>query len=551
MKLSLIFKHLPSFHFSKLLPLGVTALLFMPIIALVWNAFDVDEGGNFQHLIDTVLLDYSINTFLLIVGVLLLSFIIALPMSWCIACCDFPTRSTLQWTLMLPLAIPPYIVAIVYTDLFDFSGPIQSLLRELMGWKNASDYYFPNIRSLGGAIIALSLTLYPYLYLLLRGAFSAQSGTLFQAARTLGKSPFAAFKSVSLPLSRSAIAVGLSLIAMETLGDFATVNYFSVSTLTTAVYDSWLTLGSLTTAAKISSLMLLLLLIVISFESYSRRHKKSYSRSGSLQTDLRFRLTGFTKWGVLTFLWGILFMAFLLPLGILIYYTYHYFYESLNLTLWNNTLNSFWLAIIVAFLALIIALTVNFYQRLSPSYFSKMSIRLTSLGYAVPGTVVAIAVLIPFTSLDLLLDKYLVEYGFSRVGLFFSGSLFILVMGYLVRFSAIAVGSIESGLSQISPSLDAASRTLGQSASQTIRRVNLPLIKKSMLTAFILVFIESMKELPTALLLRPFNFETLATYVYQFVSDEMIEYAALPALLIVLMGLVPFIVVNRLLESSK
>lgn len=551
MKLSLIFKDLPHFHFSKLLPLGVTALLFMPIIALVWNAFDVDEGGNFQHLIDTVLLDYSINTFLLIVGVLLLSFIIALPMSWCVACCDFPTRSTLQWTLMLPLAIPPYIVAIVYTDLFDFSGPIQSLLRELMGWQDASDYYFPNIRSLGGAIIALSLTLYPYLYLLLRGAFSAQSGTLFQAARTLGKSPIAAFKSVSLPLSRSAIAVGLSLIAMETLGDFATVNYFSVSTLTTAVYDSWLTLGSLTTAAKISSLMLLLLLIVISFESYSRRHKKSYSRSGSLQTDLRFRLTGFTKWGVLTFLWGVLFMAFLLPLGILIYYTYHYFYESLNLTLWNNTLNSFWLAIIVAFLALIIALIVNFYQRLSPSLLSKMSIRLTSLGYAVPGTVVAIAVLIPFTSLDLFVDKLLLEYGFSRVGLLFSGSLFILVMGYLVRFSAIAVGSIDTGLSQISPSLDAASRTLGQSAVQTIRRVNLPLIKKSMLTAFILVFIEAMKELPTALLLRPFNFETLATYVYQFVSDEMIEYAALPALLIVLMGLVPFIIVNRLLESSK
>ena len=539
------------FHLIKLLPLGVTALLFMPIIALVVNTLGVDEGNNFQHLIDTVLIDYTVNTLLLIAGVLLLSFVIALPMAWFIACCDFPTRSILQWALMLPLAIPPYIVAIVYTDFFDFSGPVQSFLRHAMNWQHASDYYFPNIRSLGGAIIVLSLTLYPYLYLLLRGAFLGQSGSLFQAARTLGKSPFSAFRSVSLPLSRSAIAVGLSLIAMETLGDFATVNYFSVSTLTTAVYDSWLSLGSLTTAAKISSLMLFVLLILISLESYSRKNKKSYSRNGVIQTDLRFVLKGYQKLGVMSFLWAVLLMAFILPLCVLVYYAYHYFAESINAALWLNTLNSFWLALIVAFLALLIALIVNFYQRLSPSFFSKTSIRLTSLGYAVPGTVVAIAVLIPFTSLDLFVDSLLTEYGFSRVGLLFSGSIFILVMGYLVRFSAIAVGSIETGLSQVSPSLDAASRTLGQSAQQTIFRVNLPLIKKGMLTAFILVFIEAMKELPTALLLRPFNFETLATYVYQFVSDEMIEYAALPALIIVLMGLIPFIVVNRLLESES
>ena len=538
------------FNLYRLLPWAVTCLLITPIFALVISAFNIDEAGSFQHLIDTVLLNYSLNTLLLILGVIIISFIFALPVAWFIACCEFPSRTVLQWALMLPLAIPPYIVAIVYTDLLDFSGPVQQFLRILMGWQQRSDYYFPDIRSLYGAILILSLTLYPYLYLLLRGAFLGQSGGLFQAARSLGLSPLRAFFRVSLPLSRSAIAVGLSLIAMESLGDFATVNYFSVSTLTTAVYDTWLELGSLTTAAKISSLMLLALVVLITLENYSRRKQKIYQRSGATHTELRFVLCGWQKWGALLFSWSLLIAAFILPLCVLFYYVVGYFSESLNGILWQYTLNSFWLAIIVACLALLTALIVNFYQRLSPGILAKSSIRLSSLGYAVPGTVVAIAVLIPFTMLDLWLNQLLVEFGFTRVGLLFSGTLFILVIAYLVRFSAIAVGSIDSSLAQVSPSLDLASRSLGQSAAQTIRRVNLPLIKKGMLTAFILVFIEAMKELPTALLLRPFNFETLATYVYQFVSDEMIEFAALPALLIVFMGLVPFIIVNRLLEKA-
>jgi len=535
--------------FYKLLPWGVTLLLVTPIFALIMSAFSVDESGSFEHLINTVLLDYTLTTLVVIAGVLLLSLCFALPSAWFIACCDFPSRTLLQWALMLPLALPPYIIAIVYTDLLDFSGPVQQFLRSLMHWQSASDYYFPDIRTINGAIVILALALYPYLYLLLRGAFLGQSGGLFQAARTLGLSPIQAFKRVSLPLSRSAMAVGLSLIAMETLGDFATVNYFAVNTLTTAVYDTWLELGSLTTAAKISAMMLLALVILITLENHSRRKQKSYQRSGATHTELRFLLTGWRKYAVLTFLWGLLIFAFILPLTVLIWYALGYFEESLNNQLWQYMLNSVWLAVIVASLALVIALIVNFYQRLSPGLLAKLSIRLSSLGYAVPGTVVAIGVLIPFSSLDLWVNRQLVEFGFSRVGLIFSGSLFILIVGYLVRFSAIAVGSIDSSLAQVSPTLDLAARSLGSSAGKTIRRVNIPLIKKGMLTAFILVFIEAMKELPTALLLRPFNFETLATYVYQFVSDEMIEYAALPALVIVVMGLVPFIVVNRLLEK--
>ncbi|MFT6986698.1 MAG: iron(III) transport system permease protein [Psychromonas sp.] len=534
----------------KLLPWAVTALLIMPIMALFISAFNVDDTGSFKHLLDTVLLTYSINTLLLILGVMSLTFIFAMPVAWFVACCEFPSRTVLQWALMLPLAIPPYIVAIVYTDLFDFSGPVQRFLRGLMGWQAYSDYYFPDIRTLAGAILILSLSLYPYLYLLLRGAFLGQSGGLFQAARSLGLSPTRAFFRVSLPLSRSAMAVGLSLIAMETLGDFATVHYFAVSTLTTAVYDTWLELGSLTTAAKISSFMLLGIVVLLTLENYSRRKQKIFQRSGATHTELRFVLQGWKKWGALTFSWTLLCLAFILPLFTLFYYALNYFSESLTAKLWQYTLNSFWLAIIVACLALLIALIVNFYQRLSPGIWAKSSIRLSSLGYALPGTVVAIGVLIPFTNIDLWLNNLLLESGFTGVGLLFSGSLFILVIGYLVRFSAIAVGSIDSSLEQVSPSLDLASRSLGQNALQTIRRVNLPLIKKGMLTAFILVFIEAMKELPTALILRPFNFETLATYVYQFVSDEMIEYAALPALLIVLMGLLPFIIVNRLLEKA-
>ena len=534
----------------KLLPWAVTCILLCPIIAIFLSAFVIDESGSFSHLLDTVLLTYVSNSILVIVSVVFLSILFALPSAWFVACCEFPTRKKLQWILMLPLAMPPYIIAIVYTDLLDFTGPVQLALRELFNWQSINDYYFPDIRTIFGASVILALSLFPYLYLLLRSAFLTQSAGLFQAARTLGLSPVKAFWRVSIPLSRSAMAVGVSLIAMETLGDFATVNYFAVHTLTTAIYDTWLELGSLTTAAKISSMMLLAIVVLISLENYSRRKQQVYQRNSNGGVELRFVLTGWKKWGVLGFIWSLVSFSLFIPIGTLLYYAAHYFTDSLNDDLITYTMNSVWLAFLVAILALVVALIVNFYQRLSPGLAAKSAIRLSSLGYAVPGTVVAIGVLIPLTSFDLLLNDFLLSWDFSPVGLILSGSLVILVLGYLVRFSAIAVGSVDSSLVQVSPSLDLASRTLGNGPVKTLWRVNIPLIKKGMLTAFILVFIEAMKELPAALLLRPFNFETLATYVYQFVSDEMIEYAALPALMIIALGLIPFIVVNRLLEQK-
>ena len=535
----------------KLLPWAVTCILLCPIIAIFLSAFVIDESGSFSHLIDTVLLTYISNSILVILFVVLLSILFAMPCAWFVACCDFPSREKLQWALMLPLAMPPYIIAIVYTDLLDFTGPVQLALRELFSWQSIDDYYFPDIRTIFGASVILALSLFPYLYLLLRSAFLTQSAGLFQAARTLGLSPIKAFWRVSIPLSRSAMAVGVSLIAMETLGDFATVNYFAVHTLTTAIYDTWLELGSLTTAAKISSMMLLAIVVLISLENYSRRKQQVYQRNSNGSVDLRFTLTGWKKWGVLGFTWSLVSFSLFIPIATLVYYAVHYFTESLNDDLINYTMNSLWLAFLVAILALAVALIVNFYQRLSPGFAAKSAIRLSSLGYAVPGTVVAIGVLIPLTSFDLLLNDFLLSWDLPPVGLILSGSLVILVLGYLVRFSAIAVGSVDSSLVQVSPSLELASRTLGNGPIKTLWRVNIPLIKKGMLTAFILVFIEAMKELPAALLLRPFNFETLATYVYQFVSDEMIEYAALPALMIIALGLIPFIVVNRLLEKKR
>lgn len=534
----------------KLLPWAVTCILLCPIIAIFLSAFVIDESGSFSHLLDTVLLTYVSNSILVIVSVVFLSILFALPSAWFVACCEFPTRKKLQWILMLPLAMPPYIIAIVYTNLLDFTGPVQLALRGVFNWQSINDYYFPDIRTIFGASVILALSLFPYLYLLLRSAFLTQSAGLFQAARTLGLSPMKAFWRVSIPLSRSAMAVGVSLIAMESLGDFATVNYFAVHTLTTAIYDTWLELGSLTTAAKISSMMLLAIVVLISLENYSRRKQQVYQRNSNGGVELRFVLTGWKKWGVLGFIWSLVSLSLFIPIGTLLYYAAHYFTESLNDNLINYTINSVWLAFLVAILALVVALIVNFYQRLSPGVAAKSTIRLSSLGYAVPGTVVAIGVLIPLTSFDLLLHDFLLSWDLSPVGLILSGSLVILVLGYLVRFSAIAVGSVDSSLVQVSPSLDLASRTLGNGPFKTLWRVNIPLIKKGMLTAFILVFIEAMKELPAALLLRPFNFETLATYVYQFVSDEMIEYAALPALMIIALGLIPFIVVNRLLEQK-
>ncbi|SJN36142.1 Ferric iron ABC transporter, permease protein [Vibrio casei] len=531
----------------------MAVLLVLPILAVFYTAIG-ESDELFAHLFASVLPTYTLNTILLVSGTMLLSLILGLPGAWLMAMCRLPGEKILQWALVLPLAMPAYIVGYIYTDWFDFAGPIQIWLRNSFEL-TPQDYWFPDIRTLPGAMIVLSLVLYPYVYLLARSAFMEQSTSLLQSARLLKCTPWQSFYQVSLPLARPAIAVGLSLVAMETLGDFGTVSYFAVSTLTTAVYDTWLGYSNLTAAAKISAIMLLVVILLLSAERYSRRKQKHFQTQFSSHEDNRYALSGWRKWLSLSWCWGLVLAGFLLPLMQLVNYASRYFSNSWTSEFKVYSLNSLQVSLSVAVVCVILALVVNFYRRLATQggenegNMSHMPMRLSSLGYAVPGTVLAIGIMVAVLTVDHSINDVAKWMEWGRPGLLFSGTMFALIFALTVRFSAVAIGSIESGLSKVSPSLDMAARTMGCTSSNMLKRVHFPLVIRGALIAGLLVFIESMKELNASILLRPFNFETLATYVYNFVSDQQLELAALPAILLVLVGLVPLIVVNRSLEK--
>lgn len=523
-------------------------LLVLPIFAIFYLSLG-DSGDLFAHLTSTVMPTYTYNTIVLVIGVMAVTLVLGVPTAWLMAMCQLPGEKVLQWALVLPLAMPGYVVGYVFTDWFDYAGPIQILLREMTGWKGG-EYWFPDMRTLFGATSVLALVLYPYVYLMSRAAFMEQSVSLLQSARLLKCSPLESFYRISLPLARPSIAVGLSLVAMETLGDFGTVSYFAVNTLTTAVYDTWLGYSSLHSAAKISTIMLLAVMFLLSAERYSRRKQKRFQMTFSSNEDMRYQLKGWKKWVALIWCWGLVSIAFILPLGQLLYYVAIYFSKSWTPAFQLYALNSLQVSISAAFIAVLVALIVNFCHRVGNSRASLMYMRIASLGYAVPGTVLAIGVLAPVLAMDHRINDVAKLMDWGRPGLVLSGSMFAIIFAMVVRFSAVAIGSIESSLNKISPSMDMASRTMGCNANQMLKRIHLPLVRRGVLVAGLLVFIESMKELNASILLRPFNFETLATYVYNFVSDEKLEMGALPAVLLVVVGLIPLIVINRSLEQA-
>ena len=529
---------------------AVATLLVLPLVALILQALQPDEAV-FGHLMATVLPTYIINSLLLIFWVSLGALLLALPCAWLMARCEFVGRRYLQWALLLPLAMPGYIVAYVYTDLLDYAGPVQRSLRSIFGWSSPQDYFFPDIRTLGGAACMLSLVLFPYIYLLARTAFMEQSLSLAHASRIMGCSPWQSFWRLSLPMARPALAVGVALVAMETAADFATVNYFAVPTLTTAVYDTWLGYGNLTAAAKLSAIILLVVFSLIGFERFARRKQQLFQKQSRIQASDLYRLSAAQTAVALSFCATLLLLAFLLPFGILLSYAIGYFEQSWDERFWQLSLNSLSLALITSFICCLIALLLMFVRRISPRSSDALPSRLASTGYALPGTVLAIGVLVPLTMLDFAINDLADLLGLDGPGLILTGSVVALIFAFCVRFVAIAIGSVESSYKRISPSLDMVSLTMGQGPRQLLQRVHLPLLGKGLFAGALLVFIESMKELPAALLLRPIGFENLATYVFQFVSDEKLEHGALAAIVIVLVGLVPLIYLDRSLEQHS
>ncbi|CAH9056385.1 hypothetical protein PSECIP111951_01450 [Pseudoalteromonas holothuriae] len=528
---------------------SIGVCLSTPLAFLIFESLQGDSEV-FAHLWNTVLWDYVSNTVLLIAGVLVLSCIIALPLGWLAAYCNFPGRRFFEWALMLPLAMPTYIIAYIYTDLLDYAGPIQIKLRDWFGWQSPNDYWFFDIRTLSGAAVMIALVLYPYLYLIFKTALREQSFKLIQASQLMGLSPMQSFFKVSLPMARGAVVAALALISMETMADFATVHYFAVSTLTTAVYDTWLGYYSLTAAAKISGIMLLFLFVSLALERLSRKNSVVHERQASQNDETLYQLTGKRAFLATSYCVLVLFFAFVLPVAVLLGYAFDYYEQAWNSEFFLYAWQSLKIAIWVSVAAVLLSLLVVFHQRIGTHTSKYLPGKFASTGYALPGTVLAIAVLLPLTLLDNKINEWFSETSFEP-GLLLSGSIFAMIFAYVVRFYAIAHGAVEASYVRISPSLDMASQSMGKNRMQTLSLVHFPMLRRGILTAALLVFIECMKELPAALLLRPFNYETLATHVFQYVSDEQLELASISALLIVIVGLVPLYIVNRSMEQHS
>lgn len=526
--------------------LMVTLLMVLPVIALLWESMQGlhDGDGVLQRLSSSVLTTYISNSVMTVVFTLIFACSLAIPTAWWCSRYEFVGRRWLQWLPIFPLAIPAYIAAYVYTDMLDYAGPVQSTLRQWFGWQSPHDYYFPDIRTLTGASVLLAFTLFPYLYLLLRHAFDNSNANLTNAARLLGASKRRLFFTLHLPMARPALAMGCTLIAMETLADYGTVKLFAVSTLTTAVYDSWLIYGSLATAAQIASLLLLFVLLLTGLERYQRQRQRFYDVRNGVKAERNqagFWRTGIIWCAILT----IVIIGFALPVSVLFYYAWLYSAENLQSPLLAPMFSSFSLGLIAAFVTLLMAILLNARVRFQPGRVATSQLSLASLGYAIPGTVLAIGLLIPFTHLDFAINNLLEYWQQAPVGLVFSGTSVALVVAYVIRFAALANGTLHARYQGIPPSLDQASQLLGDQPHSTFWNIHLPLLRPAMLSALLLVFIECIKELPASLLLRPFELETLATFVFQYASDEHLEHAALAALFICLVSLLPLFFLSR------
>lgn len=521
----------------------VAIVCMLPMLAVLVAAL---SGGTdtVSHLLDTVLARYAGNTVLLVLFVGFGTFAVGVGAAWLVTMTRFPFVRIVEVALVLPLAFPAYVLAYAYTHVLDHPGIVQSTLRHVMGY-GPRDYWFPEIRSLGGAAMMLVLVLYPYVYLLARASFLQQSGTTFLAARALGSNAWSAFFRVSLPLARPAIAAGVLLAVMETIADFGTVAYFGVQTFATGIYTSWFSLADRAGAAQLALCLLTFALFLAVLERLQRGKSKYYDQARRAQDKSVLALTGLRAYLALTAcLMPVVFGA-VLPAAVLFWMGLGSEQNLLSARYLGFLRNSLTLAGIAAALTALGAVAVGFHQRLRPGRMSSGIAYSARLGYAVPGGVIAVGLLVPFAAFDNALDAWMRATFDISTGLLITGSIWLLIIAYLVRFSAAALGAYEGGQSLVHANMDAASRSLGQTPIGTLRRVHVPILTPSLLTALLIVFVDVMKELPATLIMRPFNYDTLAVQAYRLASDERLDGAAVPSLVIVAMGLLPVILICR------
>tara|TARA_B100001113_G_scaffold33574_1_gene23858 strand:+ start:267 stop:1898 length:1632 start_codon:yes stop_codon:yes gene_type:complete len=526
----------------KILPIFLFLIFVTPVI-LVLSSLFYGYSDNWFHLYNYVLSEYIINSIFLIIGVSFFVVLIGVFSSWLVTYYDFVGKSFFEWALILPLAVPPYILAYTFTEIFDTYGSANVLLNNIF-LLDDKKIFFPNVRNIYGAIAVFSFTLYPYVYLVSRMAFINQSISIIEAGRILGLSRVEAFFKLSIPLIRPAIFAGLALVIMETLSDFGAVEHFAIPTFTTGIFRTWYGMYDLNTAMQLSSLLLVFVIIFLVIERISRK-KASFVSSNSLYKNYNvIKLKGYNNLFAMLFCFIPIFMGFILPITELLNWTINYKLDFFNKDFLESSFNSLLLAIIAALLCTMISFLINFSARFHGNKFLSFLSSTLMLGYAVPGLILAIGI----TQLLTFLDNYIEFFNFNFI---LTGSLIGLMIAYIIKSYALSNSTIEAGFQRVSSSLDDVSKTLNISGIKLMYKIHLPLVKTGLLTSILLVGSEVIKELPATLILRPFNFETLAVSAYNYASEERMYEAAAPSIAIVMVGLLPIIILSRMIKSSR
>lgn len=538
-------RYLPSL---KWVALAGAVMVLLPIVAVLQQATFVGTDL-WLHIWQTVLPDYVSNSLLLMLGVGAGVLLVGVPAAWLTATCQFPGRRWLDWALLLPLAMPAYIIAYTYTGILDYAGPVQSALRDLTGW-GYGDYWFWQVRSLTGAMLMMVLVLYPYVYLTARAAFLEQSTVSMDVARSLGYGRLQAWFKVVIPMARPAIIAGLTLALMETLADYGTVQYFGVTTFTTGIFRTFYGLGDTAGAAQLAAVLLLFVVTLIMVERWSRRRQAYHVKAQSSGGFTTITLVGWRGW-LASFVCLIpVVLGFVIPALQLLWWTVFEAHVQWS-SFWQLAWNTFYLSAMAAILAVCLALLLAYAKRFYPQQSVRYAVNLAGMGYALPGTIIAIGVMLPLAWLDHRLNDAFVWLGWASPGLILSGSLVVLLLAYCVRFLAVALAGIQSGLGQVSPSLDESAKGMGRNPWDILRLIHVPLMRSSVLTALLVVFVDVLKELPATLMLRPFDFNTLAVKAYELAADEQLVEAAPASLMIVVVGLIPVLILNKAINRRR
>ncbi len=524
--------------------LAIAALAICPILSVVWIAFHPVENI-WPHLIATTLPRYVTNTLILMIAVGALSAAVGTGAAWLLTMYRFPGSRWLEWLLLLPLAVPAYVGAYALVDFLEYAGPVQTAMREVFGWQDSRDYWFPQIRSRGAAVIVLASALFPYVYLLARAAFREHSGASYEVAQALGSGPVARFLRVGLPLARPAIAVGTAVVMMETVADFGTVEFFAVQTLTTGISTTWLETGNIGGAAQIAGVVLLLVLLLVGLEKSGRRRNRYFNASRHTRPTQAIVLNGWRGWLACVLCATPFASGFVLPVSVIGSHALPGAEQWLAPDLLQSLFNTVWIGGMAALVTVCAALFMVYGARMTGRKLPGFLLPAATIGYAAPGAVLAVGILLPLAALDhWIADGVLLLTGVDP-GLLLTGSVAALVYAYAVRFFAIAQGATDAALGRISPSLPMAARSLGRTEGGVLREVHAPLIRGSAATALLLVFVDCTKELPATLLLRPFNFNTLSTRVYEEASLENLAAAAPAAVMIIAVGLCAVLILAR------